>query len=59
MLTKELLKIRKDISIILSTGHGNSITDEKLKSLGIKGFIMKPYERRDIAETIRDVLGRK
>jgi CheY-like chemotaxis protein len=52
-LAVELIKIRPDISILLCTGYSETITAEK--SLGIKGFLMKPIMIKDFAQKIRDV----
>lgn len=56
-LSVELIKIRPDIPIILCTGFSELMTEEKAKSIGIKGFIMKPVVMREIAQTIREALG--
>ncbi len=55
-LAERLIKIRKDIPIILCTGFSEKINDEKAKSIGIQAFIMKPIIRSDLAKKIRDVL---
>lgn len=56
-LAKELMQIRPDIPVILCTGYSKLITKEKIRKIGIKEFVMKPIVIRDIAETIRKVLG--
>lgn len=56
-LALEIIKIRPDIPILLCTGFSESLTDEKIKSLGIKGLLMKPIVIRDLAQKIREVLG--
>ncbi len=55
-LAQRMLKIRPDLPIILCTGHSNLISEEKARSVGIKGFALKPLTRKDIAEIIRKVL---
>jgi len=55
-LAAELIKIRPDIPILLCTGYSENMTAEKIKSLGIKGFLMKPFMIKAFAQTIRDVL---
>jgi len=55
-LAVEIIKIRPDIPILLCTGFSESLTDEKIKSLGIKGLLMKPIVIRALAEKIREVL---
>jgi signal transduction histidine kinase/ActR/RegA family two-component response regulator len=55
-LAREMLQIRPNLPIILCTGYSNLISEEKAKSLGIKGFALKPLARKDIAGIIRKVL---
>jgi len=55
-LAVEMIKIRPGIPILLCTGYSKSMTDEKTKSLGIKGFIEKPLVIKDLARKIREVL---
>ena len=55
-LSEKLRTIRPDIPVIICTGHSPLIDQEKAKSMGIAGFIMKPIETRDIAKMIRNVL---
>jgi len=55
-LAKELLAIQPDIPIIMLTGFSERINREKIKALGIKGFLMKPVLKSDMALEIRRVL---
>jgi len=55
-LAGELIRIRPDIPILLCTGFSDSLIDEKIKFLGIKGLLMKPIIIKDFAEKIRKVL---
>ncbi len=55
-LAIELIKIRPDIPILLCTGFSETMTDEKIKTLGLKGILMKPMRMKDLAQKIRDVL---
>jgi FixJ family two-component response regulator len=58
-LSKELLKIRPDVPIILCTGFSEVITEGEAKRMGIREFLMKPLTLRDIAVAARKVLDRK
>jgi len=58
-LAKELMSIRPDIPIILCTGFNDDIDAEGAKSTGIKEFIMKPIDRKNIAVIIRNILDKK
>ena len=55
-LARELMRIRPDIPVILCTGHSESITAEKAEAMGIRKFVMKPYELGQIARAISTVL---
>ncbi len=54
-LTKELIKIRSDIPVILCTGFGDSIDVEKIKAYGIREILSKPYESDALAKIIREI----
>ena len=58
-LTRELLRIRPDIPVILCTGFSETVNKENFKALGIRAFVMKPIVKNDIAKTIRKVLEEK
>lgn len=55
-LSKELMKIRSDIPIILCTGYSERISEEKAKSMGIREFVMKPLVMKELAKTVRKAL---
>ncbi|MBF0376568.1 MAG: transporter substrate-binding domain-containing protein [Desulfamplus sp.] len=56
-LAVELIKIRPDIPVLLSTGFSTIMSEEKALSIGIKGFLMKPVAISDLDKKIREVLG--
>jgi PAS domain S-box-containing protein len=55
-LSRELLRIRPDLPIILCTGFSHIMSAEKAKALGIKAYLMKPLAIRDLAPIVRHVL---
>ena len=55
-LAQKLLTIRPDIPIILCTGHSDAVSPETAKEAGIRGFLMKPLAKREMAQAIRRVL---
>lgn len=55
-LSRELLRIRPELSIILCTGFSHTMTGEKAKALGIQAYLMKPLSIRDLAPIVRHVL---
>ncbi len=58
-LAEELLKVRPDIPIILSTGHSENVDQETVKAAGIREFLMKPLNKQELAKTVRKVLDTK
>ena len=58
-LAAELLKIRPDIPIILATGYSDIVSQERATAAGIKGFVMKPLSRKELAGEVRRVLDGK
>ncbi|MCD6296031.1 MAG: PAS domain S-box protein [Deltaproteobacteria bacterium] len=57
--SRELIKLRPDIPIILCTGFSHLISKDKALEIGIKAFAMKPLARKDLVETVRHVLDQK
>ena len=57
-LSKELLKVRPDIPIILCTA-GINITSQEAKKIGILEFMPKPFDSSKLIRTIRTMLAEK
>jgi CheY-like chemotaxis protein len=55
-LSEKLMDIRKDIPIIICTGHSALVDEDKAKELGLAAYVMKPINLSEIAQTIRKVL---
>jgi PAS domain S-box-containing protein len=55
-LTSKLLALRPDLPVILCTGFSETIDEAKAKSLGIRGYVMKPIDKRTLANAIRKAL---
>lgn len=53
---EKLMDIRKDIPIIICSGHSSIMDEEKAKALGVSAYILKPVVKSVIARTIRTVL---
>ena len=58
-MAEAIKKIRADIPIILCTGVSDKEDDAKMKRAGIVEIIMKPIDKRSMAEMIRKVLDNK
>jgi PAS domain S-box-containing protein len=58
-LSQEFRRIRPDMPIILCTGFSETISEEKIKAVGINELLMKPIVMRNLAEAVRKVLDNK
>lgn len=54
----KLLKINKDVKIILSTGFGKDGETEMLLKTGVKAFLPKPYTITDISKILSEVISK-
>ncbi len=55
-LSREITKIRPGIPVIVCTGFSERLNEEKAKSFGIMGLLMKPVTRHKMARMIRKAL---
>lgn len=55
-LAQKILSIRSDIPIIICTGFSERTNEKKAKAKGIRGFLMKPVAKSDMARMVRHVL---
>ena len=55
-LAREILAIRPELPVILCTGFSHLVDADSAKAAGIKGFVMKPLTKSEIARTVRKVL---
>jgi CheY-like chemotaxis protein len=55
-LTKKLLDIRPDTSVILCTGFNDAIDYNEARSLGIKDLLLKPAGTKELRKTITRIL---
>ena len=58
-LARELIKIKPGIPVIVCTGFSRKMKRDHTRDSGIKAFIIKPYNKEEIANIIRKVLDEK
>ena len=58
-LTKEVLKIRKGLPILLCTGFSNELNPERAAAIGINEILMKPFRADEIGKSIRNIFDNK
>lgn len=56
-LAVALMNICSDIPVIICTGFSEKITDDIARRKGIRALLMKPVIKREMARTIREVVG--
>ena len=53
---RELIAVRPDIPVIICTGFSEKMNKAKAETTGIKGFLMKPVVKSEMARMVRKVL---
>jgi CheY-like chemotaxis protein len=57
-LARKILKIRRDIPVILCTGYSSVVDEKSALAMGIRHFVMKPVEMAELARLVRLALDR-
>jgi len=55
-LSKEILSLKPKTPIVICTGFSERINKEQVETIGVKGFLMKPVIKSDMAQMVRKVL---
>ncbi|MBI9083602.1 MAG: PAS domain S-box protein [Desulfobacterales bacterium] len=55
-MARQIMALKPEMPIILCTGFSEKMSQEKAIATGIKGFLMKPVVKSDLANLIRKVL---
>ncbi|MHC1727597.1 MAG: PAS domain S-box protein [Syntrophobacteraceae bacterium] len=55
-LSKEVLRIRSDIPVLLSSGYSKIIEESKSEMAGITACLMKPLLRNELVEVVQKIL---
>ena len=57
-LVLEVIAIRPDMPVIITSGFTDTIDNDKFKQISNKAFISKPFQPQELAKTVRQVLDR-
>jgi CheY-like chemotaxis protein len=57
-LAKKILKIRKDMPILICTGFSERVDPQTAEAFGIQGYINKPLLMDELIATVRELLDR-
>ncbi len=55
-LTRKLLEIDQDAKVVIITGHIGTLEIQLALNAGAKKFMKKPFTKKDIDSTIREML---
>ncbi len=58
-LAAEVMKIRKDLPVILCSGYSSTVNPDSAKMAGISHYLEKPYEFTDLCAVIRKVMDQR
>ena len=55
-LAREMLKIRPEIPIIMTTGFSERVNEGEAKKIGIRKFVMKPVSLPSLAQAVKQLI---
>jgi PAS domain S-box-containing protein len=55
-LAKEILALRSELPVVISTGHSDILDEKEARRIGVKALLMKPFNHEKLARTLRGVL---
>jgi len=55
-LAERILKVRRDLPIVMATGYGNVITEDRARELGLRPLLYKPFTMAVLGDAIQDAL---
>jgi PAS domain S-box-containing protein len=55
-LAERVRKVRPDLPIVMTTGYGRVMSEERARELGVRPLLYKPFSMSHLAEAIQDAL---
>lgn len=55
-MAREMMSLRPELPIILCTGYSDLVSPESVRKMGLKGYLLKPLVKRDLAQAVRRAL---
>ncbi len=56
---QRLLQIEQDSKVLIATGYADQIHEKKIRDMGARGFVSKPYALRHMLRKVRETLDEK
>ena len=55
-LAERILKVRPELPVVMATGYGHVVTEERVRELGVRPLLQKPFSMAILGEAIQDAL---
>ena len=55
-LAEQILRVRPDLPVVMATGYGHVVTEERVRELGVRPLLQKPFSMALLGEAIQDAL---
>ena len=55
-LAERILKVRPDLPVLIATGYGNVMTEERARELGVRPLLYKPFTLTVLGDALADAL---
>jgi FixJ family two-component response regulator len=55
-LAERVLRARPDLPVVIATGYGNVMSEERARELGVRPLLYKPFTMAVLAGAIQDAL---
>jgi PAS domain S-box-containing protein len=55
-LAERVLRVRPDLPIVMATGYGHVMTEERAREIGLRPLLYKPFSMAALGEAIQDAL---
>jgi PAS domain S-box-containing protein len=55
-LAERILRVRPDLPIVMATGYGHVMTEERAREIGLRPLLYKPFSMAALGEAIQDAL---
>jgi PAS domain S-box-containing protein len=55
-LAERILKVRPDLPIVMATGYGHVMSEERAREIGLRPLLFKPFTMAALGEAIQDAL---
>jgi CheY-like chemotaxis protein len=55
-LAEKILKVRPDLPIVMATGYGHVMSEDRAREIGLRPLLFKPFSMAALGDAIQDAL---